>query len=451
MRKLQFLVLLVCLLASCDKGDLSLVRDEQPPLMDDFVSASNEVTMADVNKYVSMFHRDITKAALSVSPLTSESDTLAYVLNFGSEWEVISAHKRGQTVLIKGEGPIDLTKPGVAHWLNGELEFIKALKKGEIEIKDDNEKSVWKNPSIPATKGDIDPKEENGFWELVDAEGVGSREEGISHLLQTRWGQWSPWNACVPYMAPDTTDRCPAGCVAISGSQMLYYLHYKFGVPQTMYSTGSCIGYAASKTNYSYQFTFGNATATAWDDMARNRYDWTRDNYKTAVLIGYVGHSLQMQYAPTGSGADMDDLADLFSDFGISSSGYSTFSAATAYQSVKNDSIPIIVAAEATDPQTNNRVGHSWVIDGYKKVTTYYDYTYMWSSRTHNEVHQYGDTMVERDSVITNYFKMNWGWADSNDDNLFGTNDGSSYIATGSSGQYNFSYDRKMISGFYVQ
>ena len=67
---------------------------------------------------------------------------------------------------------------------------------------------------------------------------------GIStsdHLIKTNWGQKDPWNSSVPFV-DGSTAKCVAGCVAISGAQMMYFLHNKLGVPAQMYSAGGYVG-----------------------------------------------------------------------------------------------------------------------------------------------------------------------------------------------------------------
>jgi hypothetical protein len=70
---------------------------------------------------------------------------------------------------------------------------------------------------------------------------------------------------------------------------MLYYLHYKLGVPAAMYSTGDCT-WSDGILSF-YQFHFDNPTTTTWDQMSLSTNNRAGTG-NVAILMGFIGHSI---------------------------------------------------------------------------------------------------------------------------------------------------------------
>ncbi|OJU51256.1 MAG: hypothetical protein BGN96_08085 [Bacteroidales bacterium 45-6] len=275
-------------------------------------------------------------------------------------------------------------------------------------------------------------------------------------LLQTKWGQGEPWNTCVPY-AYDNTQRCPTGCVAVAGSQMLYYLHYKLGMPETSWETGSCTG-SSGEVIHNYHFSFGRRTSATWDTMATRFYQSSTATDLAAILMGYVGSKIGMDYTKDRSGADTKYLVGFFLGEGIQSN-FTDYNSTDILGSLSND-MPVILSAKSTVHHvkflgmtlyTWYEDGHAWVADGYERQQTKYTYYYEWlpadganSPLKARPVDLMEQTYKTEESIsTTNLLIMNWGWD--------GSADNGRYTLTGdwnATSTYNFVYNRKMIINF---
>ena len=62
-------------------------------------------------------------------------DTLAYVVNYGTGWELLSGDERYTPILAMGEGIYDFEElnPGQKIWLESEMEIIQAIKNNDID------------------------------------------------------------------------------------------------------------------------------------------------------------------------------------------------------------------------------------------------------------------------------------------------------------------------------
>ncbi len=154
--------------------------------------------------------------------------------------------KRYTPILAMGEGIYDFEElnPGQKIWLESEMEVIHAIKNNNIAVPEESSqknRKFWTRLQGPTddTKADEDPIE---GWELIDIMEIRSIVNTSGHMIKTQWGQFYPWNQCVPY-ATGTDSRCAAGCVAVAGAQLLKFLHDSLGKPATFYTTGSCSGY----------------------------------------------------------------------------------------------------------------------------------------------------------------------------------------------------------------
>ena len=393
--KALFLWVLTAALAGCvqleePNGPASLQDDrshESPPNSDliwDCLSRQMEtgelsyrVTAREAMILADILEEDINE--YEIEYLTHEADTLMYILNSSNGWKLLSSDKRTQPVLAYGENgtfSIDSLNPGEALWLDELAEELYELAHDEETVESEEEyveeaDPTWVNLAPAMASSDIYP---DGEWILERTTDWKMAKE-LKGLTETEWDQESPWNQCCPWGSP--TQRTLAGCVAIAGAQMLYYLHYLWGVPATMYTNGYCIG-----TPSNYQYGFSNPTAEAWDLMAKKEGD--PGEFNSSILIGLVGYAINMEYGLNKSGAYTEDLKGFFNDWGINSY-YTGYNSQTVIQSL-DKKVPVIVDAF---PSRTNRFlgliytyekGHAWIIDGYKKEYKITETVYRWYS-----------------------------------------------------------------------
>jgi len=303
----------------------------------------------------------------------------------------------------------------------------------------------------------LSPDENDGYWELYDITCSDLPTIQVDPLLQTKWGQFKPWNTCVP-TGYNTTDRCATGCVAVAGAQTLHYLHYDIGIPAYIPTVGSCVGYSNSSTDKNYNFYFSNQTSTAWNNMARTYWDNSRSFDQSAILMGWVGMNLNMNYTLNESYIETKDLVQVFNSIGINCT-YKDYNSKEVRQSLENRTPVILRAKRRTEPIVVLWItwgykysGHSFVADGYETRQTKYTYHYQWvygngmqpmylkSQKTPTTDESF---KTEEYISTSNLLIMNWGF-DGDYDNGRYTYDG----AWNTSSDRNYAYDRSMIIGF---
>lgn len=391
----------------------------------------------------------------TIVPMTDGIDTLMYLIQYKKGWDVIAADKRGPLVIAMSEDgrfESDDTLSGFSAYLDVQMQYLKAMRSVVEDNKVSDAYTFWsmihpQNTSVTRDYG-------SGYWELYDSESEAITAES-GHMIQTKWGQGSPWDTFVPYNKDKPNEQCAVGCTAVSGAQMLYYLHYKLGCPQAMYTTGGCVGH-----NESYSYSFSNATAEAWDNMALKANDYsTARKEQAALLMAYVGCAIDMKYGEL-SGKRTKFLQELFDKLGISST-YEDYNSATAWESLKNG-MPVIIGAKALIDEYPYIVGHSWIMDGWKTITIKQTAYYGWVDSTWQDfkpvdgVDPIAPTLVRPDDMIkykdfktitnsykSNYVLMNWGW-DGRYDDIYCTLDG----AWAPDPEVSLQYSRKMIHGF---
>ncbi|MCL1937395.1 MAG: C10 family peptidase [Candidatus Azobacteroides sp.] len=390
---------------------------------------------------------DQKKEVLKIQPIVYQKDTLLYIVNYQDNkgWLVISGDKRTSNILAySDEGSFDLkaANPGVGIWTDDLAEQIYALKCRTTAASDTLSENyiLWKKIEeyeayqvnsqsqlrIAALEKSPDPTSlvtpaanANGpYWELYDMT-VTISLATKGPLLAAKWGQWDPWNTCVPAINSYSTKKCPTGCVAVAGAQMLYYLHYKLGVPASMYSAGYCTGYSVGSGNKNYAFGFSNATTTTWDLMAKSKNGTSTD--RVAILMGYIGMQIGMDYSKDASGAKSEDLVGFFSNQGIKCN-YTDYNSSSVMTSLTNN-MPVIMRADAKrnshgilgiDLWYTYEGGHSWVVDGYERQQTQYTEYYRWvdPSKPSSPLRATtpAATKTVQQSTTMERLIMNWGW-----------------------------------------
>ncbi len=185
----------------------------------------------------------------------------------------------------------------------------------------------------------------------------------------------------------------------------------------SMSCSKNCVGNESS-----YTFSFSNMSSMAWDNMALSVDAFDVNKWgQSAVLIGWVGHEIDTDYNYKGSGANLDDLQDLYEEMNITSQ-YGNYNKYIVWESLQ-DNMPVIVGAYAT----KNSVlgipiytdGHAWIIDGYCTIENQYSYIYEWTSRTENQMYEYGEIKTEIITESSDYILMNWGYDGDGDNTLY--------------------------------
>lgn len=438
-----FLATVLLLVAACDKPEHSskscfyddststdLSTRSEGPEADSFY-----VTDEDLFAYVKykslLLKEEIT--VRSIEPITLESEEpLLYIIRYDEGWDLLAADKRATLPLSSspsGDLVLDPRNP-MTTWIYCLAEDVlitrKSLEKESAnpEITDYNI-SQWKAITADSslfrdfieeffrggqTRDPIPPEPPFptfpfiGHYELVDVDSSVVYYDSLPHLIPLSWQQTGvSCNSYVPLKNDGSGDRVPAGCVAVAGAQVLYYLHYHINVPATAPTTAYCNGMIPN-----YTMGQGDYSSAAWSYM-----DSLGTHPYVGMLIASVAQKVNMSFGNTGSSAYYSDLYAALPDYSIAADY--TFDTVSAYDSLiqisfAND-LPVICFAW---PSYNSMDGHAFIIDGYRRqaMETRYRYQWVWDYIDPNSPQpRIPDEYVLTYSspTFTDYY-MNWGW-----------------------------------------
>ena len=444
MKRTVFCIILLALMCACS----NLFLDEGPSAEESETQMIADMTKSDANPYFvteddirdyirfKALSENQNVAALDITPYCGEPGIICfYIINYSDGgWDVIAADKRYD--LLVAHNPLgcfewDDLIPPIKDWMETlaeEVLFFRSQQDQKLFSKEDLERVSanlldWEiitgktisNSKDPQTKGQFDP---DGYWEIVSIQIDTLESHFVDHLIQTHWKQDAPYNVYCPYKSYSNTLHAPAGCVAIAGAQVAYYLNDKIGLPQTAPLTAFCDAqvpqpindnqFPYSPTTNDPHMNVSNFSSSAWALMV------TSDDY-VAKLIAQIGIDVSMAYYNNGSSALLYDstnnnlMENYFIANGISCSYLSIVNStlSTLYDNLLND-IPVIAGASNS---SNTSAPHAFIIDGcdYKLLRFTTHYTWIPSSPNSPTY----DDRIEVDDRISAKITMNWGLGNS--------------------------------------
>ena len=238
-------------------------------------------------------------------------------------------------------------------------------------------------------------------WQLVRT--LGKLHENrattaVSPLVATHWNQNCYYNNLCPDDADGPCEHVYAGCVATAMAQIMKYWGYpSVGTGSHTYTPS---GYPAQTANF-------GATSYNWPNMPNSISASSTSTQLNAVatLIWHCGVSVDMMYAPTGSGAYSNDVPyALRNYFGYSDDMYYTSrgddDAAWLAQVKACLDLGRPVYYSATDTQGYG--GHAFVCDGYD-ANDMLHFNWGWSGN--------GDNYFALNALNVNIYQFNSGHA----------------------------------------
>ncbi len=409
---------------SCSKIDTGImIFPQKVDYVEDIISSSsdNHVSLNEIHQVIS---RDfpITKThgySYKVNPYISENqDTLMYVVNFGSNdgWKIYSSDKRTPAILAEGENgyfSLEDGSPAAALWISSMSNDIAKVKRATDEElifnKDEvsSHKIFWQQPRIDPNLPIIPYP--GGHWEETIIGSMTIEDTVINHMV-SQWHQNEPYNMYSPYYVNDPDTRALAGCVAVAGAQVLYYLHNKLQTPSQMYSQGYCVGNIDG-----YERVLTNLSETVWDSMSMNMKSDSTVSVPEAILIAHVADMVNMHYCDNIFGQyswalPVNLKTYLFDYHGISCS-HGNYDEEIVENSLLNQ-MPVIVSASNLLIPVDTRI-HCFVIDGYRSTRTEYTHYhyYVWDvppTEPYLPFESYTTKSYSPASVTA--IKINWGW-----------------------------------------
>lgn len=441
--------IILCLaLASCNVNEESLNcstnkwdNHEMVNVLDqDMFETKNtslyNVTIDDAKNLAASFS---SKKEYKIEPYVIGKDTLLYLVNFEEGWALIAGDKRiNPIVAISDEGGLsfDTSNENLKTWIDSYADEIRVLKKHESETENEYTKFWSKfSPSKNAKKEQTRSQEYK--WAVISNTRCDYviYTQLVSPLIQTKWGHNEPWNFKLPF---DTSKnkRCPTGCTAVALAQIIYHMHYNLGKPTGLYHNITVgVSTISSETdNIGLNKSNFVSNSSRWDNMALISGDSGNISYVGDLML-CLGSLLNMSYSGTGGTAQISHVAMSEYNINYSQSSYD-------YQTVKDNLLnnkPVNVTASYYDTQENQRVGHSWIIDGYGTVRYHYviekhfEYTENWMHeqeycntfddlRMRYHINSEFDTVEEDGGFHTSeYLRMNWGYDGVHDNAYYST------------------------------
>ncbi len=404
----------------------------------------------------------------------NEDVVLLYVVNYADGWEIISADQRSTAVLAyceEGQFSLEDAIPGEQVWLETVACDILNLRLADEDTTRSNAAqsrnvSFWEpyvnpisgvdeqtrveipsRPELPTTPGRY----------VLQSSVAGSRVyETVNHMVETKWGQSWPWNVYCPLKTDGSGERAPAGCVAVAGAQMLYYLHNHFGVPQSV-----------GRTNDNYDIWEGVPDSLIWNKMVRKLTTWVEDGVTyamesdstkmVAAFLAHIGNLVGMNYGNNGSGAPSVNLQDVFAThYGITSE-WGFFDEDVMWSTLLQG-LPVYASAYAEEDEILGipieLSGHAFLIDGYQRLEYFVTHTYVWVPLQVNPNDPPARMPMYTERVVTGYdyvyICMNWGWTGSCDDNgnspAWYAADRDWQIVDGNGNTQNYQYLRRIMT-----
>lgn len=472
------IAVLAVLLSSCDKSSNDILKDSSSSFLMETRSSlavpgkgDFEVTQQMAELFIKSDKDN--PAIIDVTPYAVDGVTCFYIFNFEKGFKVISADTRIQPFLAESdEGELYPEKndnPGIKVWLEDTADRIKMLKTYNPETGEDYSE-LWSAYRIPESLRDIvGRRQENtrdyevdSIWVLVYNAYVDSVYFNVNEgpLLDTKWGQGSPWNSKMPKIS---SLSCVTGCVAVAISQVLYYYYTFVGIPNDFWHSISIQSTSTCPTHGRLLVTLNKSNHTnnsnRWSGMPYDKYGSNTD-YVSYLMLD-IGERVGMHYDLFSSGVF---FASDLSIPNLSSCGISSIFGSYSFAGVRNSLLQsrLVIISGAT----SSGAGHTWVIDGCKDfsinhvtVKSYYcihpdELVYY---PNNSGVLSYDEMMnlypdasggFHQDITVINDHQhslhMNWG-EDGNCDGWYGLLDTDDWIYTTPSGaSYNFLYNRVM-------
>ncbi|MCM1110719.1 MAG: thiol protease/hemagglutinin PrtT [Clostridium sp.] len=231
----------------------------------------------------------------------------------------------------------------------------------------------------------------------------------ILPIMHSGWHQTEPFNDKCPYPSATSTERCPAGCVALAMGEVMQI--HRWPLQGTGYHEYTC--YTIGEI-LSCDFS---ATTFDWDNILNNYYSGGSavQRNAAATLLYALGVSVNMSYSRGASGANFQSAARALLTYFDYDRGMQILERPFYGLDEWNDILynelahgrPVLYGGQ------NNEGGHAFVLDGYRSG---------------------------------GYFHVNWGWSEmSNGYYLTTALDPLEQGVGGSSSGYNV--DQSMIIG----
>lgn len=432
MKRIPFLILLAIMVGSvscseigsnASQSDYSFVTSDNATRGSD----SYVVKQEDIESYIEfkrLLSKDESFLVRSVVSFPNEDNRTAFIINYEDSWEMISNDKRTPAVLAEGPGLFvkEEVNSAALCWMEDMANAISSMSDNpEITEEQRDNYMFWQlitcdDKLLNDETRIVLPFPPPFGYHLVSIDSTMIYYDAIPHLITTHWGQDEPYNQYCPFKY-GTYTRARAGCIAVAGAQMLFYLNQQYDVPETAPDTASCEGYTYYEVEYynnhnltypiPYQMNQWRFRSLSWVRMA------TSDYLAISAFIANIGTEANLIYYYDGTGGDPVLLNNnVFANVYEVGTSYDTYDENTILDLLQYYNMPTIVAGGGGNGK------HVFIIDRYKISQTKYMFTY-----EENNPSSGGQPLTMRiytySSPYVSHFGMNWGEAGNYDDDWF--------------------------------
>ena len=371
---------MILMIVSC--SDNTVVEDLSQSNTKLIISRSSEIVPASVDykvspemvcKYLSISRKGYVINKLT--PVVRDADTLAYIVQYPATlgWDLISGDSRIAPILASSDS-------GVVNVSDSESSDLKALQ-GMINMVQDmrystmtEENQVWVALESKPINRIALVSSETGMWIAIDTISDNT-SESVNHIIATKWGQGSPWNEYTPLEKDAKQDyalaHCYVGCPAVAMGQYLYHYrkndHQNIAIPTR----------AVFKDSTEFESpVFACFSVNGWNSLVETSAE--SNTSRTAIFLSYIGNQLETQYQLFSSGIPGDSTEARFTRvldyYKLEHNIKKTYSLSDVVTSLKAGN-PILTFAS-----TENSLGHSFIIDRYKRNVNRTYVTYFWDA-----------------------------------------------------------------------
>ena len=430
MKKVFLIALFAIAMSACSDN---MIMNEPEMHNANELSRSSETSTSEytvtpdmVCKYINLYHKD--HELKNLTSIIRDGDTLAYVAEYQQGWDFFTGDKRMPPIMIMSEtGNLNFSDNGEPDikGLTGALKLIKNKKYSNDTIKD----PTWHFLEPPTKKENVAISRSGeygeGMWIPIDTI-IDFRGSRINHILETKWGQYPPWDQYTPYISGE---HSVVGCVAVATAQQIYHFRKNN-------NRGITLPLSATYSDYENGTpSFSNFSTSGWCGLANSLSDTGTD--KVSMFMSYIGQLQNLDYGlgEGGTSGQNSVIFETLNQFKLTGTVSNNYSYEKLISNLK-DSIPVILCA-SYNPLMG---GHAFNVDGYTENIQLDYVSYYWDPDyriTLDDLHyvedwrfqepvSYGTTENKGDykeyhnnSRKYVYIRMNWGYSGDADDTSF--------------------------------
>lgn len=342
---------------------------------------------------------------VNIEPITFDSDTIMYAVNYVEGWKLFSADMRVTPVLVSsptGSFNYESQITGSKLWIQNIASNLIELRKNKSgvsydELVKNQDYQFWKQMYLCAyaekvcsatdsVKNSSRRKAIRSSYtirkylckRLLHTQIVENKTGLLNKRMETKWHQENPYNKYVPLVINErgTEEFAAVGCTAVAMGQLLYWAHYNLGVPLGLYHGAKYAG--TYPINHVFYPGVYHPNSDRWDYMFKTDTE-QRDyfNYYVAEFLAELGYKLNMDYGLQSAALPQ---VSVMNEYGLTWDE-GDYEPNIVVNNLKKG-LPVLITAFSNLTKKGGQKyfddGHAWIIDGLKEQTTTTTSEYVW-------------------------------------------------------------------------